>query len=56
MKVGQIKRAKESFSPLFLKGDEFKIVQLNDDYNLKPIEAVKIKSGEIYGFEEGELI
>ena len=56
MKIGQIKIAKESFSPLYMKGDKFKIIKLNTDYNLKPIEALRIKDGRIYGFEEGELI
>lgn len=55
MKVGQILITKESFLPLFLKGDKFKIIQLNEDYNLKPIEAMRLKDKKIYGFEEGEL-
>lgn len=55
MKIGQIKKAKESFVPLYFKGDEFKIVKLNKDVNLVPVEAMRIKGGIIYGFGEDEL-
>lgn len=48
-------RAKIEVKPLFRKGDKFRIIKINDDPNLMPIEAVRLKDGEIYGFEEGEL-
>jgi len=44
-----------TFEPLFYEGDKFKIVKINTDQDLMPIEAVKIKSGRVYGFFEGEL-
>jgi len=55
MKVGQIKKAKYSFYPIYKNGDKFKIIQLNENIDLMPIEAMCIKDGRIYGFWEGEL-
>ena len=55
MKIGQIKKTKDEFFPLYKEGDSFKIVQLNTNVNLVPIEAVRLKDGMIYGFEDGEL-
>lgn len=54
-KMDKIKKAKQSFYPLFRKGDEFKIVGENNSSFLMPIEAMHLKSGEVYGFEEWEL-
>ena len=55
MKIGQIKKAKESFTPLYFEGDEFKIIKLNEDVNFVPIEAMRLKNKKIYGFGEDEL-
>lgn len=48
-------RTKIEYKPLFRKGDKFKIIKINDDPNLMPIEAIRLKDRQIYGFEEGEL-
>jgi hypothetical protein len=48
-------KAKESFSPLYRKGDIFIIIKRNTDKNLTPIEARRLKDGNVYGFREGEL-
>lgn len=45
-----------TFEPLFFKGDKFRIVKRNTDPDLMPIEAVKLSSKNIYGFNEGELV
>lgn len=55
MKQGQIKKAKENFMPLYMKGDKFKIIKINKDINLMSIEAMRLKNHKIYGFDEGEL-
>jgi len=55
MKKGQIRQVKENFMPLYMKGDKFKIIKINKDINLMPIEAMRLKNRKIYGFEEGEL-
>lgn len=55
MKIGQIKKTKDEFFPLYKEGDSFKIVQLNTNVNLMPIEAMRIKDKRTYGFWEGEL-
>ncbi len=55
MKQGQIKQAKENFSPLYFKGDKFKIIKINNDINLMSIEAMRLKNRKIYGFEVDEL-
>ena len=47
--------SKITFEPLFKKGDKFIIVNRNTDENLMPVEALKIKSKRIYGFEINEL-
>ena len=52
----KILRAKESFEPLWRKGDEFVIVKRNTNPDLTEIEAKKLRSGRIYGFSEGELV
>lgn len=54
-KVGEIRKATETFSPLYNKGDKFKIMKINEDPNLVPIEAGRIKDKAVYGFEEWEL-
>lgn len=41
--------------PLFRKGDKFIIMNINTNPNLMEIEAMKLKSKRIYGFNEGEL-
>ena len=48
-------KAKETFEPLYKKGDKFKIIKRNKEDGLMPIEAMRIKDKEIYGFEENEL-
>ena len=48
-------KVKETFEPLYKKGDKFKIVKRNKEEGLMPIEAKRIKDGEIYGFEIDEL-
>ena len=55
MKIGQIKKTKYSFFPLYKEGDSFKIVQLNTNVNLMPVEAMRLRDKKIYGFEDGEL-
>lgn len=55
MKINKIFKAKESFYPLYKKGDKFKIIKLNNDPDLTPIEALHLKSKEVYGFVESEL-
>lgn len=52
----KVKSAREGFEPLYKRGDKFIIVKLNSDPNLTPIEAKHLRSGRIYGFNEGELI
>lgn len=48
-------KAKEDHYPLFRKGDKFKIIKLNKNPDLLPIEARRLKDGEVYGFYEGDL-
>lgn len=48
-------KAKNDCQPLFKKGDEFIVVKINRDPLFLPIEAKHLKSGETYGFYEGEL-
>lgn len=55
MKNGDKFKAKESFYPLYQKGDEFIIVDLTDEPNLLPIAARHLKSKEIYYFNLEEL-
>lgn len=55
MKTGQKFKAKESFYPLYQKGDEFIIVDLTDEPNLLPIAAMKITTREIYYFNLEEI-
>ena len=55
MKIGYVLKTKEDFKPLFRKGDLFRIVKINEDENLMPIEAIRLKDREVYGFEVGEL-
>jgi len=51
----KIMKTKEDFDPLYRKGDLFKIVKINDDPNLVKIEAMRLKDGQVYGFDESEL-
>lgn len=55
IQINRIYKTKEDFLPLFRKGDRFKILKLNEDINLMPIEALRLKDGKIYGFEENEF-
>ena len=55
MKVGEIKKVNHDFESLYRKGDKFKIIRLNKDEDLMPIEAMRLKNRQIYGFEENEL-
>ena len=55
MKINQKFRAKEEFKPLYRKGDLFKIIKINKDEGLTPIEALRLKDGKCYGFELNEL-
>jgi len=48
-------KAKDTFKPLYFKGDKFKIIKRNTEEGVAPIEAMRLKDKEIYGFEEGEL-
>jgi hypothetical protein len=48
-------KAKETFEPLFNKGDLFKIIKTNADPNLMELECMRLKDGKIYGFEKDEL-
>ena len=51
----KISYAKESFEPLFRKGDKFIIVRRNNNPQLMPVEARHLYTREVFGFEEGEL-
>jgi hypothetical protein len=55
MKLGQIVTAKEDYSPLYKKGDKFRIVKINKDSNLTQIEAMRLKDKNVYGFDKNEL-
>ena len=55
MKIGQIKIAKETFPPLYSKGDKFKILDVTSDKDMLPILAKRLKNKKVYGFEYGEL-
>lgn len=55
MKTNQIVKTKEGMMPLYRKDDEFKIIRLNKEEGLIPIEARHLKSGRIYGFNEWEF-
>ena len=55
MKINQKVRTKEEFKPLYRKGDRFKIIKINQDEGLTPIEAFRLKDGKCYGFELNEL-
>ncbi len=48
-------RAKETFEPRYNKGDLFKIIKINTNPNLMELECVRLKDGEVYGFEKNEL-
>lgn len=48
-------KAKEDFYPLYGKGDEFIILDRTTDERLLPIAAKRIKDGEVYYFNDGEL-
>ena len=54
-KKGEIVKARENFLPLYLEGDLFKIIKINKDKRLMPLEARRIKNGKIYGFDEEEF-
>lgn len=55
MKKGDIVKVKEGEPPLYLKGDKFKILRINENPDLMPIVAMRFKDKELYGFEEDEL-
>jgi len=55
IKMKKLFRAKETFEPLYNKGDLFKIIRINTYPNLMELECVRLKDGEIYGFEKNEL-
>lgn len=46
---------KHDLAPLYREGDSFEIVKRNEDPDLMPIEARKLRGGQVYGFEEREL-
>ncbi|MGV8152042.1 MAG: hypothetical protein ACP5OG_03100 [Candidatus Nanoarchaeia archaeon] len=48
-------RAKETFEPLYQKGNLFRIIQVNSHPNLMELECVRLKDGKKYGFERNEL-
>ena len=48
-------RAKETFEPIYYKGDLFKIIKVNTNPDLMELECVRLKDGEIYGFRKDEL-
>lgn len=52
MKIGKKFKVKETIKGLYRKGDIFEIVKINDDPDLMTIEAMRLKDGETYGFEE----
>ena len=55
MRKNQIVKAKEGMGKLYMKGDKFKILKINKDPDLMPIEALHLKSKETYGFTEEEI-
>lgn len=56
MYKGEIVKTKSEFKPLFKKGEKFKIIRMNFEDGLMPVEAKSLRTGEVYGFELGELI
>ena len=55
MKMKKLFRAKETFEPLYYKGDLFKIIKVNTNHDLMELECVRLKDGKIYGFEKNEI-
>jgi len=55
MKKGDIMKVKEGEPPLYLKRDKFKILKINENPDLMPIVAMRLKDKETFGFEEDEL-
>ena len=53
---GDIFIAKEEFIPLYRKGDRFRIVKINRDKGLLPIEALHLRTGNVYGFYRDEVV
>ena len=53
--MNKILIAKDSCEPLYRRGDRFIITKRNADIRLMPIEAMRLKDKQIYGFEEEEL-
>ena len=47
--------AKEDYSPLYRKGDEFSILETTNDEGRLPITAKRLRDGRIYYFNEGDL-
>jgi len=56
MKEKQIVKAKEDYYPLYRRGDKFKIIIINKNPDLMPIEALHLRKNKIYGFFKEELI
>jgi len=50
-----MKKAKFGCEPLYREGDKFRVVKKNKDPNLMPIEALHLRTKQVYGFEEDEL-
>ena len=50
-----LKKAKEDFKSLYKKDDLFKIIKINKEPEMMPIEALHLKSQQIFGFVEDEL-
>jgi hypothetical protein len=55
VKINQIVIVKEGLFSLYRKGDKFKIIKINDEPDLMPIEALHLRTKEIYGFVEEEF-
>lgn len=52
---GKIVRVKDELYPLYKKRDKFKIIKINKNKYLTPIEAIHLKSRKVYGFYRDEL-
>ena len=55
LKKGMFFTPKQEFYPLYRKGDKFKIVKINKEKDLLPIESLHLRTKQIYGFERDEI-
>lgn len=55
LKVNQIVKVKEGFYPLYYKGEKFRIIKLNKNKDLMPVEMKSLRTKETFGFEKFEI-